>query len=76
MTRLFPTVIFAVLLAVPAPAVVRAQAAGLTYDQAQQRFRGMNEVHIAKCDRNGDGLIDAGEMPCVQGIYQVMYVER
>jgi hypothetical protein len=71
----------AVLLAVPAPAPVLAQAAGgdpdaLTVKQVQQRFRRMSPIHILKCDYNGDNLIEHKEFPCVQSIYQVMYVDR
>ena len=70
-----------ILLAAPAPAPVLAQAAGsdptaLTVKQVQQRFRRMSPIHILKCDYNGDNLIERKEYPCVQSIYQVMYVER
>lgn len=52
------------------------QATGLTFDQVQRKYRGMNEVHIAKCDYNRDGLIERSEIPCVEGIYRVMYLDR
>jgi hypothetical protein len=73
--------IAAILLSAPAPAPVLAQAAGgdptaLTVKQVQQRFRRMSPIHILKCDYNGDNLIERKEYPCVQSIYQVMYVER
>jgi hypothetical protein len=55
---------------------VWAQSQGLTFDQVQRKYRGMNEVHIAKCDRNHDNLIEPKEIHCVQGIYQVMYLDR
>ena len=71
----------AVVLGVQSPAPLSAQAAGgdpsaLTVAQVQQRFRRMSPVHILKCDYNGDELIERKEYPCVQSIYQVMYVER
>jgi hypothetical protein len=71
----------AIMLAVPTPTPVLAQAAGgdptaLTVKQVQQRFRRMSPIHILKCDYNGDNLIERKEYPCVQSIYQVMYVER
>jgi len=76
-----PIAAVAVLLSAPAPAPVSAQAAGgdpsaLTVEQVQERFRRMSPIHILKCDYNGDNLIERKEYPCVQGIYQVMYVER
>jgi hypothetical protein len=76
------TAVAALLAAALAPAMrpdsARAQTGGgaLTFAQIEQRFDGMNEIHIAKCDRNGDGLIERNEYPCVQGIYQVMYKQR
>ena len=36
----------------------------------------MNEVHIQKCDRDGDGLFTRTEMLCVASIYQAMYLDR
>ncbi|HMQ95073.1 MAG TPA: hypothetical protein PKA33_17650 [Amaricoccus sp.] len=76
-----PVLVAAVLLGAQCPAPLSAQAAGsdpsaLTVKQVQQRFRRMSPVHILKCDHNGDKLIESKEYPCVQSIYQVMYVER
>jgi hypothetical protein len=52
----------------PAPAA--AQDSGLTLAQVQRKYRDMNEVHILKCDRNGDELFNRTELLCVSGIYQ------
>jgi hypothetical protein len=54
----------------PAPAA--AQEGGLTLAQVQRKYRTMNEVHILKCDRNGDELFNRTEMLCVSGIYQAV----
>lgn len=51
------------------------QAAGLTFDQVQRKYRRMSPVFITKCDRNGDGIYTNAEMQCVAGIYQAMYLE-
>ncbi len=79
--RLSAAAAAAIFLSALAPAPVSAQAAGgdpgaLTVQQVQQRFRRMSPIHILKCDYNGDNLIERKEYPCVQSIYQVMYVER
>jgi hypothetical protein len=75
--RRSPTTLTALLLAtaVIPPASVTAQTQAMTIQQVQSRFHGMNEVHIRKCDFNGDGLIDSKEINCVRGIYQAMYLD-
>jgi hypothetical protein len=69
-------VLAALLLPAALPAPVAAQGSGLTLDQVQRKYRKMNEVHIVKCDRNGDGLFTRSEMLCVSSIYQAMYLDR
>jgi len=69
------------LLSLPAGTTRLAAQAGapsgtLTVQQVENRFRNMNEIHILKCDWNGDGLIEPKEFPCVQGIYNTMYLSR
>lgn len=56
------------------PAV--AQAAGLTFEEVQRKYRKMSPVFIRKCDHNGDGVYANAELQCVAGIYNAMYVER
>jgi hypothetical protein len=75
----FRTVAAAFVIAAAPTALVLpvwAQSQGLTFDQVQRKYRGMNEVHIAKCDYNRDNLIEPKEIHCIQGIYQVMYLDR
>ena len=36
----------------------------------------MNEVHILKCDYDGNQLFTRTEMLCVSGIYQPLYLDR
>jgi hypothetical protein len=58
-----------------APLPAAAQDGGLTFEQVQRKYRGMAEVHILKCDRDGDRVFGRAEMGCVRGIYQAMYIE-
>lgn len=60
----------------PLAGIAFAQQAGLTVQQVQRKYHNMAEVHILKCDRNGDQLIERSEMPCVSSIYRVMYIDR
>ena len=76
-------VLFAALLPMAGPlpgassGAARAQSAdGLTVEQVQRRYRRMSEVHILKCDKDGNQLIDRKEMLCVRSIYSAMYLER
>lgn len=50
-------------------ATAAAQSGGRTLQQVEQRFLGMSEIHIAKCDHNGDGLYDGAELACVNSLY-------
>ncbi len=56
------------------PAV--AQAAGLTLEEVQRKYRKMSPVFIVKCDRDGNDLYDRSELLCVSGIYSAMYLEK
>jgi hypothetical protein len=76
MPRLLLALIIAIPLAFPAPAPATAQTAGLTLDQVKRKYRKMNEVHILKCDRDGDLTFTRTEMLCVSSIYQVMYLDQ
>jgi hypothetical protein len=71
------TLLATVLLAQPLapPAAAQGQPV-MTLDQVESRYRRMNEVHILKCDKNGDQLFTRTEMLCVQGIYQAMYLDN
>ena len=75
MTKLPLAAVTAVLLAQAAALPVLAQAAGLTFEQVQRKYRKMSPVFIEKCDKNGDGVFTKPEMQCVAGIYQAMYIE-
>ncbi|HVH01481.1 MAG TPA: hypothetical protein VM891_00730 [Amaricoccus sp.] len=52
-----------------------AQEAGLTLAQVERKYRKMNEVHILKCDRDGNRIFTRSEMLCVQSIYQTFYLD-
>ena len=36
----------------------------------------MNEVHILKCDYDGNQIFTRTEMLCVQSIYRSIYLDR
>ncbi len=42
----------------------------------KRKYRKMNEVHILKCDRDGDLTFTRTEMLCVSSIYQAMYLDQ
>ena len=56
------------------PRALAAQEA-LTLAQVERKYRGMDEVHILKCDYDGNQLFTRTEMLCVSGIYQQMYLD-
>ena len=56
-----------------APALHAQEA--LTLAQVERKYRGMAEVHILKCDYDGNQLFTRTEMHCVSGIYQQMYLD-
>jgi hypothetical protein len=58
----------------PLPAF--AQQQGLTLAEVERQYRTMNEVHILKCDHNGDLIFTRTEMLCVQSIYRSFYLDR
>jgi hypothetical protein len=67
----------AALVAASLPAVTAfAQTQGLTLTEVERRYRTMNEVHILKCDHNGDLIFTKTEMLCVQSIYRSFYLDR
>jgi hypothetical protein len=59
------------LLAAPLP----AQDAGIPLAQVERQYRKMNEVHILKCDYDGDRLFTRTEMLCIQSIYRTFYLD-
>ena len=59
------------LLAAP----LAAQEAGVPLAQVERQYRKMNEVHILKCDHDGDRLFTRTEMLCVQSIYRAFYLD-
>jgi len=68
-------ILLAAALAAAATAAAAQQGGQvLTLRQVEARFPGMNEVHIRKCDHNGDDLYDQAELACVSSIYRVMYL--
>jgi hypothetical protein len=70
--RLLAALLAATPLTVP-PAI--AQTGAVTLAQVEARYPRMSEVHIVKCDRNGDGLFGNAELACVRSIYHAMYIE-
>jgi hypothetical protein len=70
--RLLPATLAAALLVATAPA---PSAQELTLAQVEREYRGMAEVHILKCDRDGNERFTRTEMFCVNGIYQQMYLD-
>jgi hypothetical protein len=75
MTRPLLAALAAALLQGLPPAPAAAQEGGLTLAQVERKYRNMNEVHISKCDKNGDELFTRTEMLCVSSIYQAMYLD-
>jgi hypothetical protein len=63
------------LLLAPLAGPLLAQEQGLTLAQVERKYRQMNEVHILKCDYDGNELFTRTEMLCVSGIYQQMYLD-
>jgi hypothetical protein len=57
-------------------AAALAQEQVMTLAQVERRYRTMNEVHILKCDYDGDQLFTRTEMICVSNIYRALYVDR
>lgn len=82
--RFAPTAAVALALTVitVAHAPARAQAVGaisgegLTFEQAQRKFPGLRRVTFEKADLNGDGVIEANELPVLQGLYQQLNQSR
>ena len=70
--RLLPAGLATALLAAAVPAFAQE----LTLAQVERKYRGMAEVHILKCDRNGNEMFTRTELLCVSGIYQQMYLDR
>jgi hypothetical protein len=50
------------------------ERAPLTEAEVQARYPRMDAVFIRKCEKDGDGLYGGGEMGCVRGIHQQMYI--
>jgi hypothetical protein len=76
MTRLLGAAALAALVGQALPPPAAAQAAGLTFEQVQRKYRKMSPVFIEKCDRDADDLYERTELQCVAGIYSAMYIER
>lgn len=73
----------ALALAYPAPAsafpFARADVNGdgvVSPEEANRTMNNMAEVHVLKCDRNGDGVIERSEFACLSGLYDTMYRNR
>ncbi len=49
------------------------QGPPLTLQAVKRKYPGMSEIHIKKCDKNGDGLYERGELDCVSSIYRAIY---
>lgn len=74
MRALIPAGLLAAGLATLAPAF--AQDQGMTLAQVERKYRTMNEVHILKCDYDGNQIFDRTELICVQNIYRALYIDR
>ncbi len=64
----------AALAAIAAPPVLAQSVGGiggdgLTFQQAQRKFPGLGRATFETADLNGDGVIEANELPVLQGIY-------
>lgn len=70
--RLAQLAALSALVAFAAPAAAQS---GLTLQQVERKYPQMAEIHIQKCDKNGDEVFANVEMDCVRGIYQAMYIE-
>ena len=44
-----------------------------TLQAMKRKHPGMSEVHIRKCDKNGDELYERGELDCVSSMYRAIY---
>jgi hypothetical protein len=64
------------LLLAPLAGPLLAQEQGLTLAQVERKYRQMNEVHILKCDYDGNQIFTRTEMLCVQSIYRSFYLDR
>jgi len=74
--RIISATVAAALTAATFATPVFAQAEGIPLAQVERKYRTMNEVHILKCDYDGNRLFTRTEMICVQSIYRSLYVER
>jgi hypothetical protein len=72
--RLSPATLVPALLIASASASLAQQA--LTLAEVERKYRKMNEVHILKCDHDGDRLFTRTEMLCVESIYRSFYFEN
>jgi hypothetical protein len=65
------------LAAISSTLVFSTAAAGqgpqLTLQAVKQKFPGMSEIHIKKCDKNGDGLYERAELDCLSSLYRAIY---
>jgi hypothetical protein len=46
------------------------------YWEAARVFPRLAEVHFAKCDPNGDGVIKRNEFPLLSNFYWMIYIQR
>jgi hypothetical protein len=69
-------ILAALVLATSVAPPVSAQSEGMTLAQVQRKYRTMNEVHILKCDYDGNRIFGRTEMICVQNIYRSLYLDR
>lgn len=44
-----------------------------TLQALKRKYPGMSEVHIKKCDKNGDEVYERGELDCVSSMYRAIY---
>lgn len=49
------------------------QGPAQTLQALKRKYPGMSEVHIKKCDKNGDELYERGELDCVSSLYRAIY---
>jgi len=74
--RTIPATATTALITVISATPIFAQAEGVPLAQLERKYRNMNEVHILKCDYDGNEVFTRTEVLCVQNIYWSLYLDR
>lgn len=43
----------------------------VTFEEARRTMPRLSEIHFGKCDGDRDGVLRAGEFPCVDALYSI-----